>query len=53
MMDIFKDDIRKNGDAVNAFCDALQNRDASSVTADGIWTKVKKKKIFQESIKLF
>ena len=27
IMELFKENIKKNGDAVNAFCDALQNGD--------------------------
>ncbi len=29
IMELFKEDLRKNGEAVNAFCDALKNGDAS------------------------
>ncbi len=29
IMEFFKEDIKKNGDAVNAFCDALKNGDAA------------------------
>lgn len=31
IMDFFKDNIRKNGEAVNAFCDALKDGDAKGV----------------------
>jgi len=31
IMEYFKDNIRKNGVAVNAFCNALQNGDAEGV----------------------